>query len=228
MAIEVPYDDAATISTTEYSLPADSTTLATITDDGLYVPYLDFNNLDHDDLFEFKVYEKVTAGGSKIPIFTDTISGKMAKLYRGPALILLHGWDMTLKRLGDTDQSIGWSIRRLTGSLTAAFEDSATIGATEYSFPADSTTLATRTEDGLFQLFVDASALADGDHYRFVEKEKAQAAGSQREILGKNMIHDQDGGIVFPPEILTAGWDMTARKIAGTDRAIGWSIRQAA
>ena len=31
-----------------------------------------------------------------------------------PALVLMHGWDMTILKLAGTDRSIEWSIRQVT------------------------------------------------------------------------------------------------------------------
>jgi hypothetical protein len=116
MAITAPFEDSASISTTEYSLPADTTTgvPTSQTDDGVYQIYLDLSDLVAGDQFELKVYEKVQSAGTQrlvdYRIFTGAQSPPHVVL---PTLILMHGWDVTLKRIAGTDATIGWSIRKV-------------------------------------------------------------------------------------------------------------------
>jgi hypothetical protein len=116
MAITAAYEDSATISTTEYSLPNDAnySSGSPMTADGVYQLFLDLNALASGDSFELKIYEKVTAAGSQRLVDTFTLNGAQSKpgaVY--PSLILLHGWDITLKKLAGTDRAIGWSIRQV-------------------------------------------------------------------------------------------------------------------
>lgn len=114
MAITAPYEDSASISTTEYSLPNDSTTLTPITADGVYQVFIDFSAMVAGDTYELKIYEKVQSGGTQRLIATSTLSGVQGQPhYVSPSLILLHGWDVTLKRLAGSDRTIGWSIRQV-------------------------------------------------------------------------------------------------------------------
>jgi hypothetical protein len=52
-------------------------------------------------------------------------------------------------------------------AITEAFQDSATIGTSEYFLAADSTTQGSgQSTDGVYQLFIDVNALAAGDLFR--------------------------------------------------------------
>lgn len=114
-------------------------------------------------------------------------------------------------------------------ALTEAFADTGTtIGTSEYSLPNDSTSLTARTEDGCFQAFIDFANMAAGDQYRVRIYEKVYSAGTQRVIYECILTGTQQGPLVAPSLILMHGWDVTVKKLAGTDRSISWSIRQVA
>lgn len=115
MAITALYEDSATISTSEFSLPADSTSLSEIGTDGVYQCFLDLNALAAGDQFEFKIYEAVQAAGTKRLVETWTFDGAQGRpIFTSPALTLMHKWDMTLKKLAGTDRAIPWSIRQIS------------------------------------------------------------------------------------------------------------------
>jgi hypothetical protein len=114
MALSAAYENSASVSTTEYSLPNNSTTLTPITADGVYQLFLDLNALVAGDTYELKLYEKVLSAGTQRLIETWVFTGVQGKPHWvAPSLLLLHGWDMTLKRLAGSDRTIGWSIRQV-------------------------------------------------------------------------------------------------------------------
>lgn len=114
MAIAEAYTGTATISTTEYSLPGASTTLQSITTDGVYQVFIDFGALAAGDEYEIKVKEKVTAAGTQRTVYSGFIAGVQGSpAWASPSLILLHGWDITVKKVAGTDRSISWSIRKV-------------------------------------------------------------------------------------------------------------------
>lgn len=113
MAISEAYSGSATISTTEYSCPNNSTTLTPITVDGVYQTMFDTATMTAGDQYRFRVYEKVTSGGTQRVAYEAILTGSMADCYIMPSLILMHGWDVTILKLAGTDRSIGWSIRQV-------------------------------------------------------------------------------------------------------------------
>lgn len=105
-------------------------------------------------------------------------------------------------------------------------DGSATISTTEFSFPNNSTTLTPQTTSCVLQPFVDVNNLAAGDQFRFRVYEKIN--GTQRVIYEATLTGAQPQAMVFPSLVVMDGWDVTALKIAGTDRAIAWSLRKIA
>lgn len=113
MAITAPYEDNATIGSTLYSLPNDSTTLTPITDDGVYQAIVDLSAMTTTEEYEVTILEKIQAAGSQREIYKAVISGTGVPTLVTPALMLMHGWDVQVRKLAGTDRNIGWSIRRV-------------------------------------------------------------------------------------------------------------------
>lgn len=105
---------------------------------------------------------------------------------------------------------------------------SATISTAEYSLVTPGTTLATDTTDGVFQVFVDLSAMTATETYDLKIYEKVTSGGSKQVVYEARFQGSQGGPFVSPSLILINGWDVTMYKYAGTDRSIAWSIRQVA
>lgn len=108
----------------------------------------------------------------------------------------------------------------------ANFSGTQSVGTTEWSLTNASSTIAANTTIGMFQACIDLNAVAAGDVFEFRLYEKARAADTQR-LAFSNQFQGAQGAPLWysPPTILGAGWDMTLKKIAGTDRTITWSIR---
>ena len=113
-------------------------------------------------------------------------------------------------------------------AITQAYElDGVTVGTTELSIVSGTTTLATDTTVGVFQLWVDAGNMAKADEYRVKLYEKVEATGGTKKVFAMfPLLGVQSEVFVTPTFILMNGWDMTITKIAGTDRAFDASIRQ--
>jgi hypothetical protein len=112
----------------------------------------------------------------------------------------------------------------------AAFSSSASIGTTERSMPSDTTSgvPVSRTDTAVYQLSLDLSALAAGDQFQVKIYEKVASGGTQRAVETYVFTGAQaNPHVFFPTLILGVGWDMTLKKLAGTDRTIGWAIRSA-
>jgi hypothetical protein len=115
MAITEAFAETGTISTTEYSLTNDGTTLQTQTDDGIYQVFLDLSDMVDGDILELKIYEKVRAGDTQRVVHYETFAHAQGTVdnYASPSLILMHGWDVSLKRISGTDVTVNWSIRKV-------------------------------------------------------------------------------------------------------------------
>lgn len=112
MAISELYTNTATISTTEYSLTNNSTSLQALGTDGVIQVFLDLNAMIAGDQYQFRIYEKVTSGGTQRVLYEAIVTGPQSPpLMAFPALVLIEGWEVTGKKLAGTDRSIRWSIR---------------------------------------------------------------------------------------------------------------------
>lgn len=114
MAITAAFENTATISTAEFSLVSNSTTLASNASAGVYQAFIDFSALTLTEVYEIKIAEKVTAAGVQRTISIATVQGPLAQPhYVTPSLILMRGWDVTVKKISGTDRAISWSIRQV-------------------------------------------------------------------------------------------------------------------
>lgn len=108
------------------------------------------------------------------------------------------------------------------------FSGSATISTTEYSLPrnANYNSASPQTTDYVAQFYVDAANMAAGDQFRFRIYEAASASGTQRLVWEATYTGAQPFPLLtFPALILLHGWDITALRLAGSDRAFTWSGR---
>ena len=111
-------------------------------------------------------------------------------------------------------------------AITVAYTGTATIGVTEYSLVNNSTTLASSTDVGVYQVFINFANMAAGDEYEIKIKEKVTSGGAQQNIYVAVLDGAQSTPFVTPTLVLMLGWDVTVDKISGTDRSISWSIRK--
>ena len=116
-------------------------------------------------------------------------------------------------------------------AISQLISGSETITATEWSLATDTsyTSGDAQTTDGVFQLFIDFNALAVADTYRIRLYEKVLSSSTQRIAEEWTVAGPLASPVwISPSFILLHGWDFTIDKIAGTDRAIDWSIRKVA
>ena len=115
MAISEPYElDGVTVGTTELSIVSGTTTLQTITDDGVYQLWIDAGVMAKGDEFIVKLYEKVEATGGTKKVFAQwSLQGVQTEVFVTPTFILINGWDMTITKLAGTDRAFDASIRKV-------------------------------------------------------------------------------------------------------------------
>jgi hypothetical protein len=110
-----------------------------------------------------------------------------------------------------------------------AFTGTESVGTTEHSMTTDTSGPDADTTTGVFQPFIDLSNLAAGDTVRFAVHEKCRTGDTQRKIYSAEFSGAQATPLWAGPSLLLGvGWDMTLKKIAGTDRTISWRISQVA
>lgn len=113
MAISEAYTGTQTaVVSTEHTL----NTTTPETTDGIYQLFVDVANLAAGDALEIRVKEKVVSAGSSRVIFASILVGAQgadSAAWVSPSLILLHGWDMTIKQTAGTARTFPWSIRKV-------------------------------------------------------------------------------------------------------------------
>lgn len=114
-------------------------------------------------------------------------------------------------------------------AISEAYSGSETVTTTEWSLTGDDNSLAAITTDGVYQVFLDLNAMLAGDIFVFRVYEKVLSGSTQRLVFSATFGGVQGEPVWASPSlVLMHGWDMSLLKLAGTDRAIDWSIRQIA
>lgn len=115
MAISEPYElDGVTVGASELSIVSGTTSLQTITDDGVYQLWIDAGNMAKGDEYAIRIYEKVEGtGGTKKQVFKAILSDAQSEIWCSPMLILINGWDMTIQKIAGTDRAFDASIRKV-------------------------------------------------------------------------------------------------------------------
>lgn len=113
MAISEAYSGTQTATiNTEHIL----NTTSPETTDGIYQLFIDVANMVAGDTLELRIEEKVISAGTIRTIFCATLVGAQgadSAAWVSPSMILLHGWDMTLKQTTGTGRAFPWSIRKV-------------------------------------------------------------------------------------------------------------------
>jgi hypothetical protein len=215
-------EGVATIGSTEFSLATNSTTLTPQTDDVYLSVRVSVPAAVAGDVFVVRVYEKINAGSST-PLDTWTIGGTELVALQLPLLMVGGGWDVTVQKTAGTDRSVRWTLEKETSSFTFT-DDSATIGSTEYSLPGDTATPTPQSTDCYVQPWISFASAAAGDRFRVRVYEKMNN-GSSTAIVDRVVNGAQSTLWTCPLLLVGGGWDVTVTKVAGTDRAIAWSLR---
>jgi hypothetical protein len=108
--------DDVSVGASELSIVSGTTSLQTVTDDGVYQLWVDpvGASMAKGDEFAIRIYEKVEGtGGTKREVFKATLSDAQAQNFVTPMLILINGWDMTIQKVAGTDRSFDASIRKV-------------------------------------------------------------------------------------------------------------------
>jgi hypothetical protein len=107
-------NDSASISTTEYSLPGDTSGPTSQTTDGIFQFFIDFANMAAADQYRIRMYEKYDSGGTQRLVEEWILTNAQSKpMFIIPSVILGEGWDVTVTRLAGSDRTIYWSIRKV-------------------------------------------------------------------------------------------------------------------
>lgn len=214
------------ISTTEWSLLNDSSTLAASTNAGQVQAVLDVSDLVAGDELRLRLYEKARSGDTQRLVDQWTLITGSPGIWMSPVFLLQHGWDWSLLAVTGT-VTVHWSIRRIPCTISETTGTEA-VSTTEWSLLNDSSTLATSTSEGFVQPFIDVSDMVAGDELQFRQYEKCRSGDTQRVAFQRSLSGTQARPIwTHPAIILKNGWDMSLDAIAGTITC-NWSIRRVA
>lgn len=84
------------------------------TTDGIYQLFIDVAAMIAGDVTEIRIKEKARTGDTQRQILVATLSGAQSDpLWVSPSMILMNGWDMTLKQTAGTGRAYPWSIRKI-------------------------------------------------------------------------------------------------------------------
>lgn len=114
MALSEPYTFSTTVSTTELSITAGSSSIQTRTTPGIYELWISKANFAKGDRFVVRLYEKVTSGGAQESKIIGTIRGAKSEPIVYPGIHLRNGWDFTIIRTAGADRTVTASVRAVT------------------------------------------------------------------------------------------------------------------
>jgi hypothetical protein len=105
---------AVSISGTEISILTGTSSLTDSTDAGAYSLVVDgiAAAMAKGDDFEIRIYDKCLTGSTRRTVFVARISDVQSELFVTPTLMLVHSWNMTLKKIAGTDRNFDASIRK--------------------------------------------------------------------------------------------------------------------
>lgn len=106
-------------------------------------------------------------------------------------------------------------------------QDDLSVSTTELSLTGGTSTIQTRTDDGVYQLFLDTANTAKADEFKIRLYEKPLSGSTQRLVETWTIMGDQGDKVFYTPQyILMHGWDFTIQRTAGADRTFDASIRK--
>lgn len=103
-----------------------------------------------------------------------------------------------------------------SGSQTATLDTEHTLNTTN-----------PETSDGVYQMMVDLSAMANGDVTVLRIYEKARASDTARLVFSGTYAHVQAAPMAVSPSLIGLhGWSVTLEQTDGVGRSYPWSIRR--
>ena len=102
--------------------------------------------------------------------------------------------------------------------------DLATVGTSEHYLISDSTTMTPQTTDQIVLGYLDVSALAAGDQFQVTVYEKANGGTATAVDPPSILAGEQSTLFEIKARLLGSGYDIGVKKLAGTDRSIGWTL----
>jgi len=83
------------------------------TTDGIYQLWIDTLAMAKADETEIRIKEKARTGDTQRLVFLATLTDTQSEMFVTPTLILMNGWDMTLKQTAGVGRAYPWSVRKV-------------------------------------------------------------------------------------------------------------------
>ncbi len=218
------------VGSTELSLVSGTSTLQTLTDQGIVFVKVDTVNLAKSDYFKVRVYEKVLSTSTKRVVMQTVIGNAQTGdggLWLFPGLLLRHGWDVTIQKVAGADCDIAVQVSIITCPINEIYAQTAlSVSTTELSLTGGTSTIQNRTSPGMVQAFIDTSNMAKADEFLVRAREAVYVAQTARYIYSASLMDVQSESFFTPPFPMCNGWDITMDRISGADRTFDVSIRQ--
>lgn len=113
MAIAELYSGTEAVAGTEWSGTTDTSGPDSDTTDGCFQVFADVSDMIAGDQLQIRIYEKCRSGDTQRAVYESILTGAQSQpIFVSPALILMHGWDVTFKALAGTI-TVLWSIRQI-------------------------------------------------------------------------------------------------------------------
>ena len=113
MPITELYANTQAVNTTEWSCVNDSSSIATDGTTGVFQTFLDVSDMVAGDILQINAYEKVRSSDTQRIVYTAILRDAQSEpVWVSPSLILMHGWDFSLKAVAGT-VTVNWSIRQI-------------------------------------------------------------------------------------------------------------------
>ena len=112
MAITVAFSGTEAVSTTEHSMTTDTAGPDVETSDGVFQLFLDLADMVVGDELQVRIYEKVGSASTQRIVYQQNFFNTMNQHVVFPALVLMHGWDMTLDAIAGTI-TVEWTIKKV-------------------------------------------------------------------------------------------------------------------
>lgn len=231
MAVSEAFAGTETITGTEWSLTTDTSGPDAETSDGVFETWIDLSAMARGDAYQIKAYEKVESAGTQRAVYSDMFFNQQTDpMTVLPPLMLMHGWDFTLKKIAGTDRAITWGIRARGVTPTEDSTASTSITNTEFFLKSNSTTKTAQGGDGTYQLFLDLNNLVKSDLFELKIYERARAADATEQVAFRAQL----AGLrtlkhyVTPALTLMNGWEFSLVRKSASSRTIPHSLRKVA
>lgn len=115
MAITEAFAGTEAVAATEWSCTTDTAGPDVETSDGVFQVFLDVSDMVSGDELTIKVYEKVQSSDTQRVVYQAVLVGPQSPpIFVLPSLVLMNGWDVTLKQTaGTANITVTWSIRKV-------------------------------------------------------------------------------------------------------------------